>query len=66
MNDQVIELAESVIVTLTGTNNASATIHPSQNAATVTVSDDDATTVSVTASDDLRQRAGHRTTANSP
>ena len=51
LNDQVIELAESVIVTLTGTNNASATIHPSQNAATVTVSDDDATTVSVTASD---------------
>ena len=51
LNDQVIELAESVALTLTGTNNASATIHPSQNGATVTVNDDDATTVSVAASD---------------
>ena len=58
LNDQVIELAESVVMTLTGTNNASATIHPSQNVATVTVNDDDATTVSVTASDDLGSEPG--------
>ncbi len=51
VNDQVVEMSESVAVTLTGTNNANVTIHPSQNTATVTISDDDATTVSVTASD---------------
>ena len=58
LNDQVIELAESVVVTLTSTNHAGATVHPTQNAATVTVNDDDATTVSVTASDDAGSEPG--------
>ena len=51
LNDQIVENSETVVVTLTGTNHASATIHATNNSATVTIADDDNTTVSITASD---------------
>ena len=56
LNDNVVELAETVIVTLTSTNHAGVTVASANNAGTVTISDGngadaDATTVSITASD---------------
>ena len=56
LNDNVVELAETVIVTLTSTNHAGVTVASANNAATVTISDgsgadSDATTVSIAASD---------------
>ncbi len=56
LNDNVVELAETVIVTLTGTNHAQVTVDSANNAATVTIGDGsgadaDATTVSIAASD---------------
>ena len=46
-DDSVVELVESVIVTLTGTNNLGATIDPVNPSATVTIADDDTGTVSI-------------------
>ncbi len=51
-DDSVVELAESVIVTLTGTNNLGATIAPVNHTATVTIADDDTGTVSIARVDD--------------
>jgi hypothetical protein len=56
LNDNIVELPETVIVTLTGTNHSGVTIAPANNAATVTINDgtgadSDATTVSITATD---------------
>jgi hypothetical protein len=51
LDDNVVESAETVVATLTGTNHAGATIAAANNAATVTIEDDDATTVSIGASD---------------
>ena len=49
LDDQVVELDETVIVTLTGTNHPGATIHPNATTATVTIEDNDQTTVSILA-----------------
>ena len=51
LNDNVVELPETVSVTLTGTNHPSVAIAPAGNQATVTINDDDPTTVSIAASD---------------
>ncbi len=51
LNDQVLEPAETVTLTLTGTNNASVTIG-SPNAASVNIADDDAATVGITKQND--------------
>jgi len=51
LDDNVVESAETVIVTLTGTNHAGATIAAINNSATVTIEDNDPTTVSISASD---------------
>lgn len=56
-DDTVVELAESVIVTLTGTNNLGATIDPESNTATVTIADDDVGTVSITRLNDGAEAA---------
>jgi len=51
LDDNVVEIDETVIVTLTGTNHPGATVASANNAATVTIEDDDQTTVSIIASD---------------
>ena len=58
LDDEVIEPAESVVVTLTGTNHPSAPLHATIRSATVTISDDDATTVAITASDAAASELG--------
>ena len=47
-----------MVVTLTGTNHPSAPLHATNRTATVTISDDDATTVSITASDATASEPG--------
>ena len=56
-DDSVVELVESVIVTLTGTNNLGATIDPVNPSATVTIADDDTGTVSIAKVDDGAEAA---------
>ena len=51
LDDNVVESAETVSVTLAGTNNAGAAIGATNNTATATIQDDDPTTVSISASD---------------
>ena len=50
LDDDVVELTETVTVSLLGTNNAGATIDPVNDTATVTIADDDTGTVSIAGS----------------
>ncbi len=58
--DNVVESAETVTVTLTGTSLADATIDSANNAAIVTITDNDATTVSITCQRCQRRRTRQR------
>ena len=52
VDDNVIETGgETVVVTLTGTNNPGATVNPAAPSATVTIADNDTATVSIEATD---------------
>ena len=51
LGDNVVEVSEQVIVTLSAANHTGVTIHPTDRTATVTIADDDATTISITATD---------------
>ena len=57
-DDALIEGPETVIVTLTGTDYVVATIDPANDADTVTIVDDEATLVSITANDSAAAEAG--------
>ena len=58
IDDGLLEGDETVIVTLTGTDLAGATIDPANDADTVTIADNEATLVSVTANDPNAAEAG--------
>ena len=58
LNDNVVEIAETVVLTLTGTNHAGAAVSAANHSATVTVTDDDATTVSIAATDASASETG--------
>ena len=59
LDDNIVEVAETVIVTLAGTNHAGATIHATNNTATVTISStDDVATVSISATDATGREPG--------
>ena len=58
LNDNVVELPESVVVTLTGVNHPNVAIDTAANQDTVTINDDDPTTVSITASDATASEPG--------
>ena len=60
LNDNVVELPETVSVTLTGTNHPSVAIDPAGNQATVTINDDDPDDGLDCGQRSQRQRAGHR------
>ena len=51
LDDSLVELSESVVITLTGTNDADVSVDTSSSQATVTISDDDSSLVSVLAND---------------
>ena len=58
IDDGLLEGDETVIVTLTGTDFAGATIDPANDADTVTIADNEATLVSITANDPNAAEAG--------
>ena len=59
LDDEIVEVDETVTLTLSGTNHPGATIHASENLATVTIdSADDDTTVSMQASDAIAREQG--------
>ncbi len=53
LNDLIVEASETVIVTLTGTDDTDITVNLVSGNATVTIGDDDSATASVTASDPI-------------